>query len=134
MAEGAPKAEGSKRWPRGQRFSLTPEGQGARSALADAIASARSATGGRDAQEAVVTAWASRYGVQAGDGNCLDELVNGHRNVAELAEALLPCGLSRSDVQGAIDRLVTAGLVSAIPKVDPNAMPPAGPGPGPQFR
>jgi hypothetical protein len=117
------KSDEKKRWPRGQRFTLTPEGQAAKQALADAIAAARSATGGRDAQDAVVKAWAGRFNVNAGDGVCLEELANGERNVPEMTEQLLEAGLSKSDIQAAIDRLVSAGLVSPVPRSDGNSTP-----------
>ena len=123
VADGLPKSDGQKRWPRGQRFVLTPDGQAAKQALADAITAARSATGGRDAQDAVVKAWAGRFHVNAGDGVCLEELANGERNVLEMTEQLLEAGLSKSDIQAAIDRLVSASLVAPVPKVDAGSPP-----------
>jgi hypothetical protein len=118
LADFPEKPDSPRRWPRGQRFTLTTQGREARLALRDAITAARSATGGREAQDTVVGAWASQHGVKPGDGTCLDELELRDRNVPEMAEALLECGLSRTEVQAAIDRLVTAGLVAAVPKPD----------------
>ena len=124
MVEEPNKKDSPKRWPRGQRFTLTPSGQAARAALAEAISAARTSQGGREAQDAAVGGWANQHGVKPGDGNCLDELVGHDRNVAELAEALLSSGFSRPDVQAAVDRMVTAQLVAAVPKADTGGMSP----------
>lgn len=127
MNDATRSTDAPKRWPRGQKFAILPEGRAARSALAEAVAAARVETGGRAAQDAAMAGWAQQHRVKPGDGSVLDELDGRERNLSDLATALEPCGVTRAEAQAAVDRLVTASLVVAVQKPDaPPSTPPVG--------
>jgi hypothetical protein len=104
------KSRGGKRWPRGQKFELSPTGVLAETTYRDAILAARAQ--GRTALEVAQRTWAEPLGVQPGDGVVLGELRGGKKSIAELARALEDCGTTQSEVKVAIDRLSDAQLIS----------------------
>ena len=102
-----------KRWPRGQKFTLSAEGAAADEAYRAAVATAR--TSGRAALDAALAAWAAPLGVQGADGIVLAELRNARRGIPELCRTLEDAGIAADDVRAAIERLVAAGAVSPVP-------------------
>lgn len=111
------KPRAGKRWPRGQRFNLSTRGLEAETACRAMVQQARSQ--GRDALEAAKQAWAAPLGVQPGDGVVLSEVRPGRRSIADVCQALEPCGVTQTEVRDALDRLVDAGM--AEPAVSPAA-------------
>lgn len=107
------KTTTGRRWPRGQKFTLTPAGVEAYAAHQAAVAEAR--TSGRAALDAALTRWADPLGVKPHDGVVLPELRDQRRGLAELSRALESAGIEPDEVRAAIDRLVGAGIVEAIP-------------------
>jgi hypothetical protein len=107
------KPRGGRRWPRGQRFQLTPTGLDAATSHADAIREARAL--GRSALEVAQKRWAEPLGLLPCDGVVLMELKPGKRSLADVASALVDCGNSRADVKDSVDRLVERGLVEPLP-------------------
>jgi len=102
------KPRGGKRWPRGQRFNLSVRGVEAEEACRAAVQQARAQ--GRDALEAAQKAWATPLGVEPGDGVVLAEVRPGRRSIADVCQALEPCGMTQAEVRDALDRLVEAGM------------------------
>jgi len=102
-----------RRWPRGQRFQLTPAGADAESAHGTAVREARAQ--GRAALEQAQRRWAEPLGVEPGDGVVLSQLRPGKRSLADLAEALADCGATKADVKASVDRLVDRALVEPTP-------------------
>lgn len=107
------KPRDGRRWPRGQRFQLTPAGLEAESAHAEAVRDARAQ--GRTALETAQQRWAGPRGLLPGDGIVLTQLKPGKRSLADLAEALADCGSSKADVKVAVDRLVERELAEPLP-------------------
>ena len=107
------KSRGGKRWPRGQKFVLSPRGSEAEAAIRDAVAAARAS--GRAALDAAQQTWAAAHAVHPQDGVILGQLRDGKRSIAELAKALEDCGTTVAEVKAAIDRLTDAQLVDATP-------------------
>jgi hypothetical protein len=103
----------SKRWPRGQKFSLSPVGAAAEEAYRAAVLAAR--TSGRASLDAALTAWAVPHGLTAADGIVLAELSGKRLGIAELCDALDAAGIVPEDVRAAIGRLVSAGIVDPLP-------------------
>lgn len=104
---------GPKRWPRGQKFHISPQGTTALAAHAEAVALARSS--GRNALQTALAAWAEPLGLQAGDGTILSELRSGRLGVPDLVNGLEAAGIAPDEVRAALQRLVERGLVEAIP-------------------
>ncbi len=102
-----------KRWPRGQKFTLSPEGVAVEATYRAAVAGAR--LSGRAALDAALAAWAMPLHVQPGDGVVLSELRAARRGIPELCRALEEAGIEPDEVRGAVDRLVAAGAVAPIP-------------------
>jgi hypothetical protein len=103
------KSRGGKRWPRGQKFELSPSGATAEVAYRDAVQAARAS--GRTALEGAQRTWAAPFGVEPGDGVVLGELRGGKRSIADVARALEDCGTTPGEVKSAVDRLTDAQLV-----------------------
>lgn len=108
-----PTAPPGRRWPRGQKFSISHSGLSAEDAYRAAVLGARSA--GRAALESALEAWARPHGVRPGDGVVLGELRAERRGISDLSRALEGCGIDPREVREAVDRLVAAGLVDALP-------------------
>ena len=102
-----------RRWPRGQKFALSTTGEEAQVAYREAVLAARAS--GRTALDAALAAWAGPRLLAPGDGVVLCELSGKRLGVPHLVEALETSGIPRDEVRGAIDRLVTAGLVESVP-------------------
>lgn len=100
-------------WPRGQKFSLSLAGREAQEVYRNAVLSARGQS--RAALDAALGAWAEPRQVQPGDGVILGELLDRARGLPDLSRALEAAGISAAEVRAAIARLVTAGLVDALP-------------------
>lgn len=109
----APQQAGSRRWPRGQRFSLTLQGTEAETAYRASVQDARAL--GRAALETAERRWAESLGLQPSDGVVLSELRPGRRSFADLGRDLEGCGTSAADIRACVDRLVEKGLVEALP-------------------
>lgn len=109
----APLKSSPKRWPRGQKFTLSPAGEAAELAHRDAVNGARSS--GRAALQAALAAWAAPLSVQGTDGVVLGELRGQKRGLNELARALEDAGIEAAEVKAAVDRLVAAGLAEPVP-------------------
>ncbi len=106
-------ADGARRWPRGQKFTISLSGLRADDAYRAAVLEARAS--GRTALDAAVAAWAKPLGIAPGDGVVLGEVRARRRGLADLAEALEACGIEAKEVRAGVDRLVTAGLVDPVP-------------------
>jgi hypothetical protein len=108
MLESLKPAAG-KRWPRGQRFGISPKGAVAEAAYREAVQAVRAV--GRVALSAAQRAWALPLNLDPADGVILGELRTGRKTLAELAHGLEECGTSRAEVKAAVDRLSEAGLL-----------------------
>lgn len=102
-----------KRWPRGQKFTLTPAGLAAEAAYREAVNGARST--GRSALAAALAAWAGPLGVQGVDGMLLGELRAQKKGLNELGRLLEDTGIEPAEVKASVDRLVLAGLAAPVP-------------------
>ena len=89
-----------RRWPRGQKFSLSSAGREAHEAYRQAVQEARGV--GRGALDAALSSWASPRKVQAEDGVLLGELLAKPRGLADLSKALEDAGTTATEVRGAI--------------------------------
>jgi hypothetical protein len=107
------KARSGKRWPRGQKFTMSTFGNVAEIAYRQAVQSARAQ--GRNALDAAQRAWAGPFQIEPGDGVVLGELRAGNKSIAEIARGLADCGTSPNEVKAAVDRLAEAGLVAPTP-------------------
>ena len=107
------KPRSGKRWPRGQKFAMSPSGAAAEASYREAIQAARAQ--GRSALESAQRSWAAPLGVEATDGVVLGELRGGRRSIADVARGLEDCGTSPAEVKLAVDRLAEAGLVEPVP-------------------
>ena len=107
------KPRSGKRWPRGQKFVMSPTGTAAEASYREAIQAARAQ--GRPALEGAQRAWAAPLGVEPADGVVLGELRAGRRSIADVARALEDCGTSPAEVKLAVDRLTEVGLVEPVP-------------------
>lgn len=111
MLLGPPSA--SKRWPRGQRFTLSASGAEAEEAYRAAVLGARAS--GRAALDSALAAWAAPRGIAPGDGVLLSELSGKCVGVAALCEALEQAGIVPDEIRAGIGRLVAAGIVDPVP-------------------
>ena len=109
----APPQTAARRWPRGQRFSLTPQGGDAEVAYRASVQDARAL--GRNALEAAERRWAESLGLLPCDGVVLSELRPGRRSLADLGRALESCGTSADEIRTRVGRLVEKGLVEPLP-------------------
>jgi hypothetical protein len=102
-----------RRWPRGQRFSLTPTGTDAEAGYRASVQDVRAL--GRDALEQSERRWAEPLGLTSPDGVVLAELRPGRRSLADLDRALDSCGTSSAEIRASVARLVDRGLVEPVP-------------------
>jgi hypothetical protein len=109
----AKQPEARKRWPRGQKFTLSTSGAEAEEAYRRAVTEARGA--GRTALESALAAWAEPLRLAPGDGVVLAELSGKRVGLASLCEALEPSGIVPEEVRASVGRLVDAGIVEPIP-------------------
>jgi hypothetical protein len=107
------KPPSGKRWPRGQKFALSPVGAAAQEEYRAAVLAARA--GGRSGLESALAAWAAPRGVAPADGVILTELSGKRLGVGDLCESLEATGIVPDEVRAAIGRLVEAGIVEPLP-------------------
>lgn len=100
-----------RRWPRSERFILSPRGVDAEAQYRSSIVASR-VDGGRAAFDTARALWAAAHGVQPDDGAYLTEVRSGPTTLAELVEALDTSGKSRTDALAALERLFDNGLIS----------------------
>jgi hypothetical protein len=110
---------GAKRWPRGQKFSVSQSGVAAEEAYRLAVLGARSS--GRAALDAALAAWAGPRGVAPADGVILAELSGKRLGLGDLCAALEAAGIVAEEVRAGIARLVAAGIVEPVPMVSDRA-------------
>jgi hypothetical protein len=104
---------GAKRWPRGQKFALSPFGAIAEEAYRGAVLGSRAS--GRAALDSALAAWATPRGLAPADGVILAELSGKRLGVADLCASLESAGIVADDVRAGIGRLVAAGIVDPLP-------------------
>ena len=102
-----------KRWPRGQKFTLSNEGADAEAAYRNVVAESR--TSGRAALDAAIAAWAGPRRVAPADGVVLAELRGKRLGVPDLVRELESAGIAADEVRASLERLVAAGVVAPIP-------------------
>ena len=105
--------EEGPRWPRTQRFRLSPIGAEAEAQYQTALRSCRD-QGGREAFDQAVAAWAMPLGIRPGDGVYLSELRVSVRTLTELVESLTSCGTTKSEAKAALNRLINAKLAEPV--------------------
>jgi hypothetical protein len=113
MLDSLKKRPGSLRWPPRQRFVTTDLGRTALAAYAESIARYH-AREQRDREEMdrIQQEWAESYKVLAPDAAILSEFTAKDRLPREVQGSLDSCGVSLQEVQSAVDRLFTAGLLA----------------------
>lgn len=109
--------DGPKRWPRGQKFTLTETGATAEAEYRTTVAESR--TSGRAYLDGALAAWATPRGVAPKDGIVLSELRAGKTGVPQLARDLEPVGFAPDDVRSAIERLVAAAMIAPMASESP---------------
>jgi hypothetical protein len=116
------KPSDRKRWPRGQKFTLSAAGAEAEEAYRNAVVGARAS--GRSALDAALAGWATPRHVAPGDGVILAELSGKRVGLPHLCEALEAAGIVPDEVRAAVGRLVDAGIVEPIPLASQSSPPP----------
>lgn len=109
----APQPKHARRWPRGQRFTLSARGIEAEAAYRAAVQDVRSL--GRDALTQAEKRWAEALGLAPGDGVVMAEIRPGRRSFADLGHALQDCGTVPAQIRESVDRMVEQGYVEALP-------------------
>ena len=112
MLENKPTSS-PKRWPRGQKFTVSDAGVEVEESYRAMIGAAR--TSGRSALEAALAAWAGPRGLSPGDGVVLAELRGKRLGLQDLCRGLEAAGIPPDEVRAAIGRLVAAGAVEPLP-------------------
>lgn len=102
-----------KRWPRGQKFTLSSVGAVAEEDYKAAVQTARAS--GRAALDSALAAWAAPRGVAPADGVVLSELSGKRLGLGDLFTSLESAGIVPDEVRAAITRLVAAGIVEPLP-------------------
>ena len=105
--------KGPKRWPRGQKFSLTEIGLSAEAEYRATVTEMRSS--GRSVLDGALAAWATPRGVAPKDGVVLVEFRDGKAGVTDLLRELEPAGFAPDEVRAALERLVAAALLAPLP-------------------
>ncbi|MBI5545232.1 MAG: hypothetical protein HY901_15185 [Deltaproteobacteria bacterium] len=114
MLDSLKKRPGSLRWAPRQKFGATEQGRAALAAYEEAI-SQYQARVQKDRQELerLQTAWAETHRVTPLDAAILAEFAVKDRLPREVQSSLDSCGTTLREVQAAVDRLYTAGLLAA---------------------
>lgn len=113
MLDSLKKRPGSLRWPPRQRFSATDLGRSALTAYAESIAQYQARVQrDRDELERLQQSWAEAYRVTPLDAAILGEFAGKDRLPREVQTSLESCGTTLREVQAAVDRLFTAGLLA----------------------
>jgi hypothetical protein len=102
-----------KRWPRGQKFTVSDAGLEVEESYRATVGEARSS--GRSALEAALAAWAGPRNLSPGDGVVLSELRGKRLGLSDLCRGLETAGIEPDEVRAAVGRLVTAGAVQPLP-------------------
>ena len=102
------------RYSRSQKFRLSQKGTEAVQAYELTIAQARSGHG-RAEFDAARKAWSSPRGLAPEDAQYLVEFGVGGHTLKETADALRDCGPSPKDVKEATERLISFGMLEAVP-------------------
>ena len=112
MLDSLKKRPGSLRWPPRQRFLATEQGKLAVAQYEEAIRACH-ASGRHDREELekLQSFWAQSHQVSPQDAAVLSECVAKDRLPKEMLKALEDCGTTLPEIQAAIDRLYTAGLL-----------------------
>ncbi len=127
MLDSLKKRPGSLRWPPRQRFTLTESGRTALAEYTEAIERYHASGQGREQLEAAERGWAQNHKVEGRDAAVLGEFAGRERLPREVHTALEDCGVSLADVQAAVDRLYTAGLLDPVGGGGPLSGDPRGP-------
>jgi hypothetical protein len=101
-----------KRWPRGQKFTVSAVGAAAEEDYRAAVTSSRAS--GRAALDSALAAWAAPRGVAPADGVVLSQLSGKRLGLGDLCESLETAGIVPDEVRAAIGRLVEAGIVEPL--------------------
>jgi hypothetical protein len=113
MLDEKPTGTTPKRWPRGQKFTVSDAGLEVEESYRATVTAARSS--GRPALEAALAAWSEPRGLSPGDGIVLSELRGKRLGLPDLCRGLEAAGIEPDEVRAAVGRLVTAGAVQALP-------------------
>ena len=112
MLDSLKKRPGSLRWAPRQKFGASEQGRAALTSYAEAIALYQARVGkDRDELERLQNGWAETWKVTVQDAMILGELASKDKLPREVQASLEDCGTTLRDIQTAIDRLYTAGLV-----------------------
>jgi hypothetical protein len=103
----------AKRWPRGQKFTVSLSGSSAEEAYRAAVLGARSS--GRASLDAALQAWAAPRGLAPPDGVILAELAGKRLGIGDLCDALEAAGIVPQEVRAGVARLVDAGIIEPVP-------------------
>ncbi len=102
------------RYGRSQKFRLSEKGAEAVKAYELTIAAARTGTG-RAEFDAARKAWSGPRGLVPEDAQYLVEFGTAGRTLKETADALRDCGTTQSEVKDATERLISFGMLEAVP-------------------
>jgi uncharacterized protein YukE len=115
MLDSLKKRPGSLRWAPRQRFCATEAGKAALAAYADSISRYQSRVDrDREELEKLQDEWALSFKVTTADAMILGEFAAKDRLPREVQNALEDCGTTLREVQAAVDRLFTAGLLCPV--------------------
>lgn len=99
------------RWPRSQKFMLSPRGDEVELAYRATIVASREQAG-RGSFDSARALWAKSNNLQPDDGLYLAEVRSGPVTLQQIIEALETCGKTRRDAIAAMERLVDAGMIT----------------------
>lgn len=111
MSDHAPPAP---RWPKAQRFELSPRGRTIAAAYRADVAASRGPSVHRPFEHARAT-WAERFGLALDDGLYLIEIDDQPCTLRQLDESLAICGQSRGVILDSVRRLLRVGLLRLVP-------------------
>ena len=128
MLDSLKKQPGSLRWAPRTRFCVTELGRAALVAYEESIAHYQARIEkDRAEMDKLQTGWADTYKVLSADATILSEFAKKDLLPREVQSALDDCGTTLREVQAAVDRLYTAGLLGPVGGGGP--LPPSGTGP-----
>jgi hypothetical protein len=102
-----------QRWPRSQRFQLSPLGREAGHAFKEVLEASRSESG-RASFDAARDAWAAKLTLQPTDALYFAELEGKTCTLDDMTKSLDGCGPRKQDVKDAITRLVEAKMIELV--------------------
>jgi hypothetical protein len=115
MLDSLKRRPGSLRWPPRQRFQVSDAGRQAVADWNDRIERYQAGEGrSREDLERARLDWAGQFKVEANDASLLAEFAVKERQPRDVQSALQDCGVTLQDVQAAVDRLYTAGLLAPV--------------------